>query len=880
MVSFILIICTISPVTFGQIIFRLLDPNNPDSRYGKSPYSGPPFYYFGSTLYFYRIANSLYNPYLSYVDAAFGSWNNAGQVQFERRATGLPLAAEAQDYSDFGPAWCFPGIDESTDEIIPSNGSIVLNTNCTWSSNQQALDDIPPILDVQSMVTHEAGHIMGLAHPLIDSYIHDDTAASMAGGDNEYFDNSLECRSLESNDIYGTQFLQLRFPTLYSNLQSALNKAEEIGIGYVYIMSDYTLTNNITVPLGANLVIKSGKTLEIQDYVITFNGGAIIIESNAKLSPDIRLQSGSTLIGLYPNIPSAFNAASSGQWVHIRGTYTFNDHFTIPSSKVLKTESGTQMNFVSGKYLYVDGILNVLGTSANHVTFTRSGSSGTWGGIRFRSGSSGTIQYANISYATYGVHLTSSGSVANVQHCNFTQNTYGARVDYSDNTQFSNCNFQNNTYGIYPYYANCDIEDNTFSNNYRGIHTYRCSPALNDNEINNNTNAGIYAGTYSSPQLWTICPYGSGNVNNYIHHNPTGVYCSSSATPNLGIYINRGSAAMGGFNYFLSNSSYDVKNYNSSDTIRAEVNWWEPSAKIYGSVDLSPDAEGLGFYLPKPAVAGKPDDSASELLRSAQILELDSAYTKAIVQYKQIIDQYSEAGIVGAALTGVERCHHKLKSETELISYLDKLRDAYPKQFTGALALYFSGGVYARSSDYQAALNRLEEAEAVFRSLPGFPEETAWVMFDQGQICEMLDAANDGTQKLTRAGDIYKNILKDFPDTEAAAQLKDLVEFDKPPESSAVVIKNTTLLPAYPNPFNESTQIVFQINETSPVKIIIYDLLGRQVRTLVNRRISAGIHEIQWNGKDESGHPLSSGIYLCQLLSGDKRQTIKVLMAK
>ena len=742
------------------------------------------------------------------------------------------------------------------------NGAKVINYSGGGPANQQKYDAIAYANSNNVFVAASAGN--DYSGPIIYPAAYSPS-----------FPNLVAVGATDHNDTKSS----------YSNIGSELNIVAPGGYGgtpdandiysttpnYSFYLEQYGITQNYGYMAGTSMAAPHVSGIAALVLSINSNLTPSQIRSIVEQSADDKGAAGWDQYYGYGRV-NANNALK----------YTL-EHYggVIPAGETWNFEAGITLHFDSGCYLYVDGVLNILGTSANHVTFTRSGSSGTWGGIRFRSGSSGTIQYANISYATYGVHLTSSGSVANVQHCNFTQNTYGARIDYSDDTRFSNCNFQNNTYGIYPYYADCDIEDNTFSNNYRGIYTYHCSPALNDNEINNNTNAGIYASSYSSPQLWTICPYGSGNVNNYIHHNPTGVYCSSSATPNLGIYINRGSAAMGGFNYFLSNSSYDVSNYNSSYTVRAEVNWWEPSAKIYGSVDLSPDAEDLGFYLPKPAVAGKPDDSASELLRSAQILELDSAYADAIVQYKRIIDQYSESGIVGAALTGVERCHRKLKTEKELISYLDKLYDTYPKQFTGALALYFSGGVYARSSDYQAALNRLEEAEAVFRSLPGFPEETAWVMFDQGQICEILDSANDGTAKLARADNIYEKILKDFPDTEAAAQLKELVEFDEPPpKSPAVVINNVALLSAYPNPFNESTQIVYQISETVPVKIVLYDLLGRRVRTLVDRPLNAGINEIQWNGKDESGHPLSSGIYLCQLLAGNKFQTIKVLMAK
>jgi len=165
----------------AQRIFRPIDPNNND-RYGKSPYSSPPFLYFGLTTYNYKIANSKYNSHLSYVDAAFASWNNAAPVQFSRTSTGLALTAQAQNYSSWGPAWSYPSWNGSTYELTPESGLIVLNSssNVEWSDFEQHLNASPHVLDVQSMVVHEAGHIHGLAHPLTTSYTHNATAPTMA----------------------------------------------------------------------------------------------------------------------------------------------------------------------------------------------------------------------------------------------------------------------------------------------------------------------------------------------------------------------------------------------------------------------------------------------------------------------------------------------------------------------------------------------------------------------------------------------------------------------------------------------------------------------------------------------------------------------------
>jgi FlgD Ig-like domain len=69
----------------------------------------------------------------------------------------------------------------------------------------------------------------------------------------------------------------------------------------------------------------------------------------------------------------------------------------------------------------------------------------------------------------------------------------------------------------------------------------------------------------------------------------------------------------------------------------------------------------------------------------------------------------------------------------------------------------------------------------------------------------------------------------------------------------------------YPNPFNPSTNIKFSLPEQSTVKIVIYDLLGRKVKTLINDVRPAGIFTVQWNGDNESNINVSSGIYFYSL---------------
>ncbi len=84
-----------------------------------------------------------------------------------------------------------------------------------------------------------------------------------------------------------------------------------------------------------------------------------------------------------------------------------------------------------------------------------------------------------------------------------------------------------------------------------------------------------------------------------------------------------------------------------------------------------------------------------------------------------------------------------------------------------------------------------------------------------------------------------------------------------------------SLDPAYPNPFNPTTVISFNLPVASPVSLKIYDMLGREAATLVSGELSAGTHAVRWQADD---HP--AGVYLCRLQAGAWTQTCKITLLK
>ena len=84
----------------------------------------------------------------------------------------------------------------------------------------------------------------------------------------------------------------------------------------------------------------------------------------------------------------------------------------------------------------------------------------------------------------------------------------------------------------------------------------------------------------------------------------------------------------------------------------------------------------------------------------------------------------------------------------------------------------------------------------------------------------------------------------------------------------------------YPNPFNPSTMITFAIPNEANVKVQVYDITGKLVTTLVDNKMSAGYHNIEWTGTDANGRRVATGIYFYKMTAGNFVQTKKMLFAK
>lgn len=97
-----------------------------------------------------------------------------------------------------------------------------------------------------------------------------------------------------------------------------------------------------------------------------------------------------------------------------------------------------------------------------------------------------------------------------------------------------------------------------------------------------------------------------------------------------------------------------------------------------------------------------------------------------------------------------------------------------------------------------------------------------------------------------------------------------------------MVPRRHRVLGNYPNPFNPSTQINLELagEKPVPVKLEVYNLLGQRVALLKEGLLGPGIHDVEWNGRDDSGQPASTGLYLCRFTAGETVITRRMLLVK
>jgi hypothetical protein len=138
-----------------------------------------------------------------------------------------------------------------------------------------------------------------------------------------------------------------------------------------------------------------------------------------------------------------------------------------------------------------------------------------------------------------------------------------------------------------------------------------------------------------------------------------------------------------------------------------------------------------------------------------------------------------------------------------------------------------------------------------------------------GQTAGDLTAhGNDGRLGSTSGGD---------PDDPAWAPVQDFAVGVGESDIEAARPLRFAVLPNRPNPFRFATQIRFDLPDAASVDLVVYDTLGRNVKTLVRGLMPAGSHAVDWDGRDEGGRIVASGVYFVRVRSEGREESRKIV---
>jgi len=536
---------------------------------------------------------------------------------------------------------------------------------------------------------------------------------------------------------------------------------------------------------------------------------------------------------------------------------TVDGNATVPSSKTLTIGPAAYppvdgppsmgFNFASSTSLTVNGKILIEGTAGYPVLLT--GSQGTWSGISISgSGANNSIlSYANISQVqTYG------GSAVSIS---------GASGIVVQNCRISNCTNYGTT-GLY--LSGCsspDVSYNSISScGSAGVTFYNTNGYLYKNTLTNN---GMGCSYYASPTFGKT-GFNAYNGNNALRGTGSGVSTSSSSNPLMGLYGN----STCGYNSIVPTTGYRVTANGYCSPI-AEVNYWgqNPVSSWFSATNNS--SIDWTYYLnsdPNVQTPGVPNLVQWTGLMSAIAARAsgDTLREKSILTaLAQSATNSDNARAIVCEMLNL----HRLTLDNSLLSMATSLQKALlPTDPTTILAI----------AEMQREGGLTASADTLYRSVAAMNPGSSFEKSALLNLFYMYWIANPSSDI---ASSTLQYVSAKYPqdaDVKQAVWVYGLSGSNTSPAKAQATIfpsqgdratspLSFQLESNYPNPFNPSTQLRYSLPEVGKVSLVIFDVLGREIANLADATQQAGRYTVTWNATQNSGIPVSSGVYFARL---------------
>jgi hypothetical protein len=672
------------------------------------------------------------------------------------------------------------------------------------------------------------------------------------------------------------------------------------------------------------LQIPSGATATITG--LNNKWGNLVIDSAGTL----RVKSGATLnlvAPLFFVLETGSNLVlESGATLNIRTTTSVGTDVTItvPSGATLRIDQQGGMYFGEGAQLVSYGTLSAIGTSQQPVLFTKLSGVNSGGGISLPSGVD-TLEHCRISDLMTGVAIGhSTATLRNNQFVNCGTAIYSDAWKWDpiieDNT-IDSCDIgldvhtssvvgvpiiQRDTIRACTLGMVIDasytsiIEDNRLSNNHVGVLVVNSAPVLHRNIIEDSDSVGVLVLEYGNPRFGDLDSNDAGN--NVIRNNAYVQVYSINADPFLG--LESGPASFGGYNSVYS-ETINIRAEDSKE-VYAEANWYgmyppkdeqfeaiESNIYYKNALSEDPNSGMKVFKLSASNEKGtKSDDPALMTLmpeqiqlRQATVLRAQRKYREAVAVYANLISTKPNARESRHALAELRNAYHDYLRwsgdttlQATLETYLLTQISNHPSAFIKRIARTLRAGEITIRRDFSTAI---EEYRQLLQSAT-VDEDRQMCLFALFSINALgLHNRNEAQSYLTQ---LQNQFPKDVRAGIAAIRFRGMVDESRGNGMQKSLAGNNEqvqlplefgLSQNYPNPFNPVTIVKYAQPVETHTHLKMYDILGREVASLVDEDRPAGYHQVSFDGGR-----FSSGVYFYRMEAGGFASVKKLLLLK